>query len=115
MKRMMATSTLLAAAVLLSGCSEKHPDVKCGGKVRFHQSNPAEADAILQAARRDSKDYCVESGGACDFSVTKEDDGWIVVALAVNTREGRCLYRIGYDRYYIYDTSGRLLRTLQGI
>ncbi|WP_411852543.1 hypothetical protein ACLB90_08740 [Stenotrophomonas sp. LGBM10] len=114
MKR-MTTSLLLAAAVLLSGCSEPPPKVQCGGKVRFHQTNLAEADAILQAARRDSKNYCAESGGACDFFVSKEDDGWSVVALAVNTPAERCLYGIGYDRTYIYDTSGRLLRVHPGI
>ncbi|WP_422508150.1 hypothetical protein [Stenotrophomonas sp. GZD-301] len=115
MKRMMTTSMLLAAAVLLSGCSEPQPEVQCGGEVRFHETNATEADAILQAVRRDSRNYCVESGSACDFFVSKDDITWTVMALVPSAHEGRCIYGIGFDRTYIYDTSGRLLRVNPGI
>ncbi|WP_240099344.1 hypothetical protein [Thermomonas flagellata] len=101
---------LLAAAVV--GCSST--TVRCGGRV-YPEKASADALSVVKKTEVDSKEFCAESGGGCDFTVAKTKQGWSVAATRTFAVDGKCASRIGDEKIYIYDESGVLVRAIDGM
>lgn len=104
---------VVAASLALAACSEP-PPVICGGKVRPENATAAELDLVSIAIDR-SADLCGYGGESCDFDVYKTKAGQAVKATRRRPYDGRCISRIGDDRYYSFDASGRLNGVMDGI
>jgi hypothetical protein len=101
---------LLLAA--LGGCSSEKID--CGGKISPDVIN-ADALKIVKKAEIDSKAFCKGSDAGCTFTVAKTDQNWSVSATRVFAVDGKCVSRIGDEKFYKYDESGVLMRVIDGI
>jgi len=97
---------------MLTGCTSEA--VTCGGDVS-PKALAARAPSIVEQAKRDAASFCVRSNGGCDFTMARTRDGWSVAATFRVERDGKCLVRIGDQRFYIYDDAGSLRRVINGL
>ena len=96
---------------MLAGCTSEA--VTCGGDVS-PKALAASAANIVEQAKRDAASFCVRSNGGCDFRMARTRDGWSVAATFRVERDGKCLYRIGDQRFYLYDEAGVLQDVISG-
>lgn len=97
---------------MLAGCTSEA--VTCGGDVS-PKALAARAPNIVEQAKRDAASFCVRSNGGCDFTMARTRDGWSVAATFRVERDGKCLFRIGDQRFYLYDEAGVLQRVINGL
>jgi len=98
----------------LIGCTEEPPTVECGGKVRMFASGP-EAEAALASARTESRSFCTGDFSGCNYQVLPREGGLTVVASFSRSAEGRCSYGLHDERYFLYDSAGRLEKIVDPI
>ena len=112
MIRSIRTGCVLATLALLAACAAN--EVSCGGNM-----SPEHIDRMamvaIEKAKADSKAFCAGSPSGCDYTVASTPDGWSVAATLVFSVNGKCVSRIGDERFYSYDASGSLVRVLEGI
>jgi len=101
----------ILSLTMLAGCTSEA--VTCGGDVS-PQALAASALNIVEQAKRDAASFCVRSNGGCDFRMARTRDGWSVAATFRVERDGKCLYRIGDQRFYLYDEAGVLQDVING-
>jgi hypothetical protein len=106
--------SLSFVACTLVGCAEAPPPVQCGGKVRTFASGPV-VDAVLASARLESKAFCTGDYSGCNYQVLPREGGWMVVASFARSAEGRCFYLLDDERYFLYDSTGRLEKIMDSI
>lgn len=71
---------------------------------------------IIEAAKRDSANYCSRSKEGCELSVVKRPDGWSVMAFPIIRAEhGERVYMPGMFNSYSYSESGELLGVMPGV
>lgn len=75
----------------------------------------ADALEIVKKAAVASRTFRAESGAGCDFTVAKTNQGWSVAATRVLAVDGKCVSRIGDEKFYAYDDAGTLIRVVDGI
>ncbi|MEI4515155.1 MULTISPECIES: hypothetical protein [unclassified Stenotrophomonas] len=114
--RQRITSWLIAisisAGVLVVGCSK--PEIACGTVVKPKNATDFELQ-LIAIARAESEKVCTQVEGArCDFSVYRTKSGWTVQASPSFPYEGRCITRIGGERYYAFDEVGKLVDVING-
>lgn len=97
---------------MLAGCTSEA--VICGGDVS-PKALAARAPNIVEQAKRDAASLCVRSNGGCDFRMARTRDGWSVAATFRVERDGKCLVRIGDQRFYLYDEAGVLQEVINGL
>lgn len=106
-----------AAALLLTvatvACAPK-PPVECGGKI-YPESASAEALSIVERAAAESRPFCAGASDGCDFSVARTSQGWSVAVTRMIVVEGKCVSRLGDERFYSYDKSGAPVGVIDGI
>lgn len=107
--RMVVYALLLT---MFAGCTSKA--VTCGGDVS-PRALAANAPNIVEQAKRDAASFCVRSSGGCDFTMARTRDGWSVAATFRVERDGKCLVRIGDQRFYLYDEAGVLQEVISGL
>jgi hypothetical protein len=115
MQRM--TSWLIALStstgVLVVGCSK--PEAACGTVVKPKNAKDFELQ-LIAIARAESEKFCTQAEGArCDFSAYRTKSGWTVQASPRFSYEGRCITRIGGERYYAFDEVGKLVDVINGL
>lgn len=96
----------------LSGCSQA--EVSCGGDVRPKGAS-SEALKLVSKARSDSTAFCSEHGMGCDFSVGRTREGWSVAVTRTFAVDGKCVSRIGDEKFFVYDAQGALLQVIEGM
>lgn len=103
---------VLAVSMGVAACSK--PPIVCGGEIS--PKNATDADLrLVSIARAQSADLCNLPNSACDFHVYKTKAGRTVKATRVTAYDGRCVTRIGDDRFYAFDESGRLEDVINGL
>lgn len=71
---------------------------------------------LLEVARASSEDFCTQVQGAkCDLSVYETKAGWTVKATPSFPYQGRCVTRIGGERYYAFDKAGQMIDEINGL
>lgn len=96
----------------ITGCSVE--DVHCGGH-NYPEKVGEDALRILKKAEVDSRAFCSGPGAGCDFTIARTNQGWSVVATRMFAVDGKCASRIGDEKFYSYDSSGSLIRVIDGI
>lgn len=81
--------------------------VQCGGKVRTF-ATVSQVDTVLTSARMESKAFCTAGYSGCNYQVLPRDGGLTVVASFARSAQGRCFYDPHDERYFLYDSAGRL-------
>jgi len=105
---------VMVAAVSMGVAACSKPPIVCGGGVS--PKNATDADLrLVSIARAESVDLCNQRDSACDFDVYKTRGGRTVRATRVIALDGRCVTRIGDDRFYAFDESGRLKNVINGL
>lgn len=103
----------MTAPFFLVGCSK--PDVACGVAVSPQHPTAVELQ-LLEVARAKSVDFCSQvQGASCDLSVYRTKAGWTVKATPSFPYEGRCVTRMGGERYYAFDKAGQLTDVIDGL
>lgn len=102
----------VVSACAVAACSK--PPVICGGEVSPKNATDAELQ-LVDIARDRSTDLCNQPGSACDFNVYKTKAGRTVKATRSFAYDGRCITRIGDERFYSFDESGRLESVINGL
>lgn len=97
---------------MLAGCTSEA--VTCGGDVS-PRALASSVPNIVEQAKRDAASFCVRNSGGCDFTMARTRDGWSVAATFRVERDGKCLFRIGDQRFYLYDEAGVLQRVINGL
>lgn len=108
-----AACGVLASSVpmLLASCSSG--DVVCGS---VEPKNPTEIESrILEIATRESLSFCSVDGAACEIAAYETRGGRTVRVSRVFAQDGKCIGALGDERYFGFDGTGRLVRTLNGI
>jgi hypothetical protein len=103
---------ILALCIGVFGCASK--DTQCGGTVS-PAALAASAPGIVASVKADSRAFCSGAPSGCDFRLKKADKGWSVAATYLLAYDGKCLYRNGAERFYVYDEQGALVRVIPGI
>lgn len=103
----------ISAPFFLTGCSKS--EVACGISVSPQQPTDFERQ-LLEVVRAKSADFCsqVESAN-CDLSVYQTRAGWTVKATPSFPYQGRCVTRLGGERYYAFDKAGQLKDVINGL
>ncbi len=103
----------ISALIFAAGCSK--PEVNCGVSVTPQHPTDFELQ-LLKVARASSEDFCTQVQGAkCDLSVYETKAGWTVKATPSFPYHGRCVTRIGGERYYAFDKAGRMTDEINGL
>lgn len=77
--------------------------------------NPThETYQVLARAMVASHDFCKAGAADCEYIVAEVDGGWSVLATRTFAVGGKCVSRIGDERFYVFDASGRLTRVVYG-
>jgi len=105
-----AISLFFIAAI--AGCSAE--DVRCGGH-NYSEKVGADALRILKKAEVDSRAFCSGPGAGCEFTIARTNQGWSVAATKMVAVDGKCASRIGDEKFYSYDSSGSLIRSIDGM
>lgn len=103
----------ISALFFGAGCST--PEVSCGGSVSPEYPTDFELQ-LLEVARASSVDFCTQVQGArCNLSVYETKAGWTVKATPSFPYQGRCVTRIGGERYYAFDKAGQMTDEINGL
>jgi len=101
---------LIAAG--LSGCSQA--ELSCGGDVQPKDAS-SEALKLVRKAKSDAAAFCSEHGMGCDFSVGRTKQGWSVAVTRTFAVDGKCVSRIGDEKFFVYDAQGVLIQVIEGM
>lgn len=95
-----------------AGCSSEN--IQCGGNI---SPTGIDGDALVIAkkAMAESAVFCAGSPVGCDYVVAKVPSGWSVAATRVFVVDNDCASRMGDEKFYNYDDSGKLIRVLDGL
>lgn len=58
----------------------------------------------------ESKTFCTDGYSGCNYQVLPREGGLTVVASFARSAQGRCFYDPHDERYFLYDSTGRLER-----
>jgi len=101
---------LIAAG--LSGCSQA--EVSCGGDIQPRNAS-SEALELVSKAKSDAAAFCSEHGMGCDFSVGRTRKGWSVAVTRTFAVDGKCVSRVGDEKFFVYDAQGALIEVIEGM
>lgn len=104
--------TVVVASLVVAACSK--PPITCVGEVNPKSATDAELQ-LVDIAREQSADLCNQPDSACDFDVYKTKAGRTVKATRSFAYDGRCITRIGDERFFSFDESGRLESVINGL
>lgn len=103
---------VLLVTTSLAGCSQT--EVSCGGNVKPENAD-SEVLKRVSNAKTDSAVFCSKKGMGCDFSVARTKDGWSVAVTRTFAVDGRCVSRIGDEKFFVYDERGALIQVIDGM
>lgn len=109
-----ASWCMIVGCSFLSLVSCGSGDLRCGGVV-YPSDVSTDALKIVEKSKVNSREFCSHSDYGCNFTVAKIDGGWSVAVVRVLVVRGRCASRIGDDIFFIYNDSGVLVKTLNGV
>lgn len=95
-----------------AGCSSTN--IPCGGRIS-PSGLKGDALVIAKKAVAESARFCAGTSEGCDYIVAKTPKGWSVASTRVSRVDEKCLSAIGDEKFYSYDDSGELLRTIDGL